>query len=68
MSSTPETNRTADRPVVHQPHQDRFHAVRVEDVQWTTFPAYPPTVRMAILVGDPTKPEPYTIRVRAESR
>jgi quercetin dioxygenase-like cupin family protein len=67
MSSTPETNRTADRPIAHQPDQERFHAIRAEDVQWTAFPAYPQTVRMAILAGDPTKPEPYTIRVRVPS-
>jgi quercetin dioxygenase-like cupin family protein len=64
MSSMPETNHRADRPAAHQPDQHRFHTIRAEDVQWTTFPAYPPTVRMAILVGDPTKPGPYTIRVR----
>ncbi len=48
----------------HQPDQDRFHAIRPEDVQWITFPAYPPAVRLAIVVGDPTKPGPYTIRVK----
>jgi quercetin dioxygenase-like cupin family protein len=48
----------------HQRDEDRFHAIRAEDVQWTMFAAYPPTVRLAILVGDPTKPGLYTIRVR----
>ena len=64
MSSTPESNRAANPPIAHQPDPIRFHAIRAEDVQWATFPAYPPTVRMAILAGDPTKPEPYMIRVR----
>ena len=36
--------------------------IRAEDVQWTTFAAYPPTLRLAILVEDPTKPGPYSIR------
>jgi hypothetical protein len=62
MSARPET--LGERLGVHQPDQGRFHAVRPEDVQWIAFPAYPPTVRMAVLVGDPTKPGPYTMRVR----
>jgi hypothetical protein len=55
-----ETN----HPSVHQRDQDRFHSIRAEDIQWTTFAAYPPSVRLAILVGDPSKPGPYTIRVK----
>ncbi|XRD81752.1 cupin domain-containing protein [Dyella halodurans] len=51
-------------PHVHQPDQDRFHAIRPEDAQWISFPAYPPTVRLAIMVGEPSKPGPYTIRVK----
>jgi hypothetical protein len=51
-------------PRAHQLDQGRFHAIRAEDVQWTTFAAYPPSLRLAILVGDPTKPGPYTIRVK----
>jgi quercetin dioxygenase-like cupin family protein len=64
MSKTAETNLGDPLPRSHQPDQDRFHAIRAEDVQWRTFAAYPPTLRMAILVGDPTKPGPYTIRVK----
>jgi quercetin dioxygenase-like cupin family protein len=48
----------------HQPDEDRFHAVRAEDVEWRPFPAFPPEARLAILVGDPAKPSPYTIRVK----
>jgi quercetin dioxygenase-like cupin family protein len=48
----------------HQLDQGRFHAIRGEDVQWTTFPAYPPAVHLAILVGDPARAGPYTIRVK----
>jgi quercetin dioxygenase-like cupin family protein len=64
MLNASETNHDDVLPRVHQRDQDRFHAIRAEDVQWTAFAAYPPTVRLAILVGDPTKPGPYTIRVR----
>ncbi len=33
-------------------------------MQWASFPAFPPLARLAILVGDPTKPGPYVIRVK----
>jgi quercetin dioxygenase-like cupin family protein len=35
-----------------------------DNVNWQPFPAFPPTVRLAVLVGTPSKPEPYTIRVK----
>jgi quercetin dioxygenase-like cupin family protein len=64
MLNASEPNHTDVLPRAHQPDQDRFHAIRPEDVQWTTFAAYPPALRMAILVGNPAGPGPYTIRVR----
>ncbi len=48
----------------HQPGEDRFRAIHTEDLEWNSFPAYPPLVRLAILVGDPAKPGPYVIRVK----
>jgi len=48
----------------HELDQGRFHAIRSEDIQWTSFAAYPPSVRLAILVGDPTQTGPFTIRVK----
>ena len=48
----------------HQPDEDRFHAIRPEDVEWKPFAAFPPEARLAILVGDPSKPGPYLIRVK----
>jgi quercetin dioxygenase-like cupin family protein len=59
---TPQTAPAAQRP--HQLDEDRFHAVRPEDVEWKPFPAFPPAARLAVLVGDPAKPGPYLIRVR----
>ena len=50
-------------PRAHQPGEDRFLAIRSEDVVWKPFAAFPPAARLAILVGDPTKPGPYVIRV-----
>ncbi len=48
----------------HQPDEDRFRVIRPEDVPWKPFPAFPSAARLAVLVGDPTKPGPYVIRVR----
>ena len=64
MLNASEINRTEVPPRSHQPDQGQFHSVRAEDVKWTTFAAYPPTLRLAILVGDPSKPGPYVIRVK----
>jgi quercetin dioxygenase-like cupin family protein len=41
-----------------------FRTILPQDVQWRPFPALPPQVRLAILVGDPAKPRPYVIRVK----
>jgi quercetin dioxygenase-like cupin family protein len=48
----------------HQPGQDVFRAVLSEDVDWKPFPAFPPSVRLAVVVGQPSEPAPYTIRVK----
>jgi hypothetical protein len=45
----------------HQPGQEAFKAVLSEDVDWKPFPAFPPSVRLAVVVGQPSEPGPYTI-------
>ena len=35
-----------------------------EDVDWQPFAAFPHSVRLAVIVGQPSEPGPYTIRVR----
>ena len=60
MLHEPERSRTR----THQPDEGRFHAVRPDELTWQSFAAYPPEVRLAVLVGDPSKPGPYVIRVR----
>ena len=62
MVQTPNTEPGGAQ--AHQPDEDRFHAIHSEDIQWRPFPAFPPEARLAILVGDPTKPGPYVIRVK----
>jgi quercetin dioxygenase-like cupin family protein len=41
-----------------------FGALLPEDVEWNVFPAFPPSVRLAILVGDTSQPGPYVVRVK----
>jgi quercetin dioxygenase-like cupin family protein len=48
----------------HHPGQDVFRSVLSEDVDWQPFAAFPPTVRLAVIVGKPTEAGPYTIRVK----
>ena len=51
--------------LTHQPGQEVFKTILPEDVDWKPFPAFPPSVRLAIVVGRPSEPTPYTIRVKA---
>ena len=48
----------------HQPGQADFRAILPEDIEWKPFAAFPPSVRLAVVVGQPTEPAPYVIRVR----
>ena len=48
----------------HQPSQDVFRSVLSEDIDWKPFAAFPPSVRLAVVVGRPSEAGPYTIRVR----
>jgi quercetin dioxygenase-like cupin family protein len=48
----------------HQPGQDTFRSILPEDIDWMPFAAFPPPARLAVVVGQPTKPGPYVIRVK----
>jgi hypothetical protein len=48
----------------HQPDQAVFRSVLPEDIEWEPFPAFPPSARLAIVVGQPADPGPYVIRVK----
>jgi quercetin dioxygenase-like cupin family protein len=52
---------------VHQPGQSVFRSVLPEDIDWKPFPAFPPSVRLAVVVGEPSQPGPYVIRVKMPS-
>src|SRR5215471_4741651 len=57
-----ETTEGTVRP--HQPGESVFKAVVTEDIEWKPFGAFPPSVRLAVVVGQPSEPGPYVIRVR----
>ena len=48
----------------HQPGQDVLRSVVSEDIAWKPFAAFPPSVRLAVVVGQPSEAGLYTIRVR----
>ncbi|HWF02070.1 MAG TPA: cupin domain-containing protein [Candidatus Angelobacter sp.] len=49
------------------PDTTAFKAIRAEDLDWKPFAAFPPSARLAILVGVPSEPGPYVIRVKVPS-
>jgi quercetin dioxygenase-like cupin family protein len=48
----------------HQPDQAVSRSILPEDIVWKPFPAFPPAARLAVLVGHPSDPGPYVIRVK----
>ena len=54
-------------PTTHQPDQAVFRSVLPEDVDWEPFAAFPPSARLAVLVGHPSEPGPYVVRVKVPS-
>jgi quercetin dioxygenase-like cupin family protein len=50
--------------LTHQLGEGAFRAILPEDIEWKPFAAFPPSVRLAVLVGQPSEAAPYTIRVR----
>lgn len=48
----------------HEPDQGVFRSILPDDVDWQAFGPFPPAVRLAAVVGDPSEPGPYMIRVK----
>jgi quercetin dioxygenase-like cupin family protein len=53
-----------ERARPHQPGQADFKTILSEEIDWKQFPAFPPSVRLAVVVGQPSEAAPYVIRVR----
>jgi quercetin dioxygenase-like cupin family protein len=48
----------------HQPGESAFRSILPEQIEWRPFPAFPPSARLAVLVGEPSQPAPYVVRVK----
>lgn len=48
----------------HQPGEAAFTTILSEDIEWKPFAAFPPQARLAVVVGNPSEPGPYTTRVK----
>ena len=46
------------RSGAHQLGQEAFKTILAEEVDWKPFPAFPPSVRLAVVVGQPSEPGP----------
>jgi quercetin dioxygenase-like cupin family protein len=55
---------TKERARFHQPGQAVFKAILSEDIDWKPFAAFPPSVRLAVVVAQPSEKGLYTIRVK----
>jgi quercetin dioxygenase-like cupin family protein len=51
----------------HQPDEAVFEAILPEDIDWKSFPAFPASARLAVVVGRPSEPGPYVVRVKVPS-
>jgi quercetin dioxygenase-like cupin family protein len=48
----------------HQRGQNAFKAILSEEIDWQRFAAFPPSVRLAVVVGQPSDEGPYVTRVK----
>jgi hypothetical protein len=49
----------------HQPGQDVFRSILPQEIDFQPFASFPPPAQLAVVVGHPSEPGPYTIRVKA---
>jgi quercetin dioxygenase-like cupin family protein len=54
----------AEKVRPHQPGQAVFKAIISDDMEWKSFPAFPASVHLAVVVGQPSDEGLYVIRVR----
>jgi hypothetical protein len=51
----------------HQSDEGVFRSVLAEDIDWEPFASFPPSARLAVVVGHPSEPGPYVVRVKLPS-
>ena len=52
---------------IHELGQAKFRSVLNEDIEWGSFPSFPPEASLAVVVGDPSEIAPYVVRVKLPS-
>ena len=59
-------NKIATKETVRsqEPGQSTFTAILPEEIDWKPFASFPPSVRLAVVVGEPARAGPYTVRVK----
>ncbi len=62
--NTPNKDAKKETARTHQPGQSAFRGILSEEIDWKPFAAFPASVRLAIVVGQPAQDGPYTIRVK----
>ena len=68
MPSEPHARRERTAAVrAHQRGQAVFRSILPEDMDWKPFAAFPASARLAVVVGQPSEPGPYVIRVKMPS-
>jgi uncharacterized RmlC-like cupin family protein len=50
-----------------QSDQSLLKRVLPEELDWEPFPSFPPSARLAVVVGDTSKAVPYVVRVKVPS-
>lgn len=54
----------ADLSLAQGLNPKEFNSISSENIVWNSFPAFPEKVKLAVLVGNPAKPEPFIVRVK----
>ena len=55
---------TADKSFAQGLSPKVFNSISSENIIWSSFSAFPEKVKLAVLVGNPTKAEPFIVRVK----
>jgi hypothetical protein len=50
----------------HQPGEGVFRSILPEGIVWKPFRVFPPSARLAVLVGEPSQASPYVIKSKCQ--
>jgi len=61
---TNSVSRTQEKDFREAQDKAAFKTILSEDIDWRPFAAFPPSARLAVIVGQPSEPGPYVTRVK----